>query len=803
MNGWLNRVVGLLVRSHPFRGLIALSGCGAFLVIATSSGVASLQLAPGQLASSLLGESEAMVEPVDGPSAAPGESLPNPSWAGTLSPGVAVITTAKAMVPLGGASGSEQTLYRELAMPSVALDGNTTLEQGRWPAAPGECVVTGERPGGLASPLGSWSLTVVGRVRDVYEPTLREALCAPGTWNLWRLSQEQRRASSYAAAAEYYFTGERDAVSTTLSALLEQNAFGTSPTIERREELSAPKPTSAQRFLGDRAPMLAIPSVLTMIAAGLLARWGGAVARALTRAGIPERPMRRAMVRAAVLGSAGTAAACGALGAVGGVIARPWLMSANAGKPLAPWQFPWGDVLLVASISALAACFGYWLGDAAQGARLRQSDSTHNKLPRPARIAFAAVAVASAGASVWLVLASDGRAWWLIYSVIAMVGASCAVAAAVVPQLSGSLAERRGSATVLGARIVSDDSRRWSGVAGGVTLVLTLGVSLFCVAAGSVAGQILLGASQVPAGSVLLEAVNAAGDAVPKPLQAQFEHDLGVSGPVDLTELDAYVPERGFVELFDSLADARTTLGDLPDEAWQGLERGEVLSFGVASASTTTVIETGAGQTITLPQQTIRPDPSHRYSIGAGFALRARMPEDVKKAPVVRVWHLYRGLTREQDALARTWGTATGMNAFQVMSFRPAEAFSLPTWTTIALVGFGVMIAPVLALALRREARALRPISATLRSVGVRRAWLQPTFICVVGIVVGTAILLAIAASGIVLALLAARYPAVFDVAGVPWWVLGLFLCAVVVACYLAVASSMATLGRKDVTVTI
>jgi hypothetical protein len=164
---------------------------------------------------------------------------------------------------------------------------------------------------------------------------------------------------------------------------------------------------------------------------------------------------------------------------------------------------------------------------------------------------------------------------------------------------------------------------------------------------------------------------------------------------------------------------------------------------------------------------------------------------------------VYQGLTPEQDAKARSWSADTGLNAFQVESYRPSSGFSLPTWLAISLTGFGLLFTPLLALTLRSDVRALSGLAATLTSVGLARTWIRPVFRTLVGVTMLVVIVAAVLSAFVTISVFNSLYPTVFDVLGAPWWMLALFIGVLFAATQLAAQLAFRGLHKKEHVVTV
>ncbi|MGC4152811.1 MAG: hypothetical protein QM628_06995, partial [Propionicimonas sp.] len=282
----LSRVVLLLLCSRPFRGLLAVSLLAAMITLATSTSMAALRLSLEQSNTAYFGATQAVLQPDRPPMARPGQQIPDDPLAAAVGDRVQVVRVAWTPVSLRDASdGFTGIGFGELAMPSPALEGTVELIEGRWPRTPGECVAIGDVPERTGPPLGSWELTMVGRVTSVFTADHPSVTCAPGTWELWRMTPEQLDLTADAIGYQYYLRGDPQEVRQVVDSLVERGLVSADYGVSVRKDQ---RPPSAGRFLFDQAPMVALPLMLAAVLGGLVARWSGAVSRALERAGVPR-----------------------------------------------------------------------------------------------------------------------------------------------------------------------------------------------------------------------------------------------------------------------------------------------------------------------------------------------------------------------------------------------------------------------------------------------------------------------------------------------------------------------------------
>jgi len=514
---WKAQVGWLLIRSQPFRGLLIFITAITVVVVATSTCISALSWSPQQRANSILGTTEAKVTTLAVDQLRPGRVPSDPQWAAELEEDTSVIPMWSTIVSLTFEDGSFNDIsYSELSMPTPILVGKVELSIGRWPSAAGECVATKQATGHAEPPIGEWTLIIVGEVKDIFYPRANEVYCAPGTWQTWHMTEIEQQANNTALSGEFFFLGGPTIVTHELNRLVSEGEFGPQGSfwLETRTQLLSPRGISAQKFLGDRAPLLVLPFGLALVLASLLARWSGVASRALVRAGVPTMPMRRTMATTAMGGTLMASCAGGMIGAFMALLLRPLLAWAKGGVPLSDWKLPINDLALVAGACVIGAGLGLWIGDAVTSARLGQHDRTKKSLSKRAQRTMVLLGIGMVGIALWLILASDGRLWWMISGVLVLVSGTVGFTPSLIDRLGAVLSHRVVSARTLAGRIFVEDSRRWSIIVTSVAVVLGIVCSLFAIGVSTVAGQVALEASQMPAGSVRIETQTPTGDQI-------------------------------------------------------------------------------------------------------------------------------------------------------------------------------------------------------------------------------------------------------------------------------------------------
>lgn len=780
----------LLPRTRVLRPLWWGTVLAALLVTVATTWIQALSLSAEQRLSSTLGTTAASITPINQAPEPPGRpALGVPAWITTVATEshATIHTERRSQLPARLAHGTQLVLYREATLPSPFLAGGLELVSGQWPARAGECVSNGAAATFQGPALGTWPIHIVGGTRTPYQPNLAQLTCAPGTWERWTMPNHEVAVSGTSANSLYYIEGDTAAVAGSLT----RRAPTDAASVEVVTAADFRDTVSAQRILADRMPFLLIPLVVAAVFSSLVSRWATRVSHHLYLAGL-ARPVVRRTILAATLTVAGLGGLLGGLaGLLLGWFSRP-LLQAFHHIPLNNVQ---PDPLTGAVTGAsclLGAGLGYW------AASVRQPSPKHpdvDQLPSswsPQRQAFAAVLLVALGAL--LMIFSDGRYPTMIGGATTLTAGFAAGAPVVLTKVI-----RRGSRpvnhpTVLAERLLRADDRRWAVNAFLWAMIAGLMCAVVTFSTSSVAGTQALTTSTLPAGSAMLATQVPEGSTAPSDaVIARFERELDLAHPVVIRQALAW-PGVGLVWTFGSLSDVERVLGPLSGPDRDALTGGGVLSSHVTKPTT---IDLMAGDSvITVPA---RPTPASapRY-VSAGFALTGIAP--TAEAKPYWTQNLYLRLSPQQDAAARSWTTETGLRGVFVESYRDVPLLSLPLWTIISFVGFGVLATPLLAYSSRREARALRPVFAELWCLGVPSGFQSAVLARLIGAMVLTAFTLAITSSVTTQAILALTYPGqVFNPAGVPWWTLAVFGATLTGAAIAAAWMASTRLSRTEV----
>ncbi|MGW5053270.1 hypothetical protein [Actinokineospora sp. NPDC004072] len=249
--------------------------------------------------------------------------------------------------------------------------GSYPLEAGRWPAEPGEVVLSTALAGEIGRPAsvpvfaGHVELRVVGSVTPVFGEESWWIIAAPGTWRTFPAELIAPGFAQAAGQARVFWSGDADpgAVAAALAAVgaSEDVAESILTSHESRVQFSAQAP------LTERLPLLhTYPAILLAALASLFvvsingSRQAGILAR-LSGVGLARGTVRAALVGALALVAAAAVGLGPLAGLVLGLIGRLAVVPALSDHPLSPMPSPVPSSLL-AGVVAVAVCVaGAWL----------------------------------------------------------------------------------------------------------------------------------------------------------------------------------------------------------------------------------------------------------------------------------------------------------------------------------------------------------------------------------------------------------------------------------------------------------
>lgn len=766
----------LLTFSRPNRAVASGITSAALLAVSVLLGAALATPSPEQQVVAYLGSTEAVIgSAATGPAAPPGARAELPTWGGALR-GLRVerhdVVTGS-VVTQRASGGYDWANYLETSWPAAPLAGTYVVLSGRAPQAAGECLRTPTVAPDASLPFDT-ALSIVGEARSLAQPQLLALICAPGTWAQWHIPVEYAPLARYGTKVTTYLTGPDTAV-----ALAAIRAWpGLDPTVEvmSRGDLHALfSRLTPQRFLATWVPLMGLPFGMGILLGGSFGLWAAGITRQLHDLGLP----RRRLLVAAMLSVAVTTSVGAGLGTLIAIplswLWRPLVPLWNGGAQVGDASVPTGLLVMVVIASLSGGILGAAVGmlGGLRGRNVTARQATALRPREQAALLGGALLVAAASAS--LVSTSSGQTWPMAGGALLGSLAFSFLSALALARAGGVLQRSTSPLRAIAGRLLHDDSRRWGlGVLALTTFVGALATTFIYVTS-SAAALLPFMASRVPAGVTVLQVQDPTGTRVPATLIADFEAAIGVSSPISIRE-EYY--GKGPIWSFASVADLERITGPLPPSTHERLHNGVVLSQKVVREEPLVLMNFGTSpprHTTAIP---LTAEKTRRYAHPAGFALASALPAPAGAPSVERL--VYLGLTPDSDQRAGQFALERGLTGVEVFAYSGEAEATWPLWTTISLAGFALLTLVVIALAARREVAALRPLLGAFVALGLPKRWLRAVILPLVLLFASTCSLFALGGGLYALALLAATYPAgVFDAAGVPWWLLGLFLLSI------------------------
>lgn len=785
------------------RSSALVGACAAFLVV-TYLALQALTLSPEQTVDQELGRSEVSVGLGAVRTVEPGDPDPAPALLaaarGAGATRVAVELTTPDVQVTEPAVG--RVFFVERPWSATAAPPRYRLRSGRWPSRPGEVAVTDTQLAatGRDGRLGLFSdraeVRVVGRVDDEYsrQPTL---LAAAGTWSTFDPALERDFAGIAAFPTVFAdgVTGER-LVDAVLPTRLPEGqtpdqvrAALTDATTTAESLRGSASPSWSERVpAGYLAPAVILPPLAILLMFGLNHRWARRRLEILTAAGLPRSTgalgLALAMLRWIVLAALGGVA----VGVLVGAAIRPILASAND-LPLSPFTAPLGAVgqlllTLLAAWAVLTADLVVGRGGRS-GARRPSSPATPSGRRRTIRHGAALVATC---AVVLQVPEVDTPARAMVLAATTSI-AVLLLAPDVVAWALRRISEA-GPIRKLARRQLLHDRRR----AAMATVALAAGIGLplgfLTLLQTSIDTAEAVVDTNVRPGQLALADVGGVFVAPSPVVVDAAERALGPQSRsfrlrllnTDRTTVYLGGSQDGFVVAVDS-ADQAAALLDRPLSADQtrALGAGGMLTWDSSQPTQRLVPVSGtrAGSAATV-RSARAASPEVAWATGTrGLILTAsarRLGLPVSTGAVI-----FPGVSSEQTAAVRRAVLAAGLDGEQVLTYEAQEPVVPPVAfvaTAVALAALSLCITFVIT---RAQVAALRDYAGTLLAVGLPPTWTRRVLHAQQALLLGVAIVLALALAVPPVVLSAWQLPGFRF--SVPWgWLGGLLVVVVAVA---------------------
>lgn len=632
-------------------------------------------------------------------------------------------------VQWAGDGGAWFAMYVEQPYPNPSTEGRLVLDGGRWPRRPGEVVAS---PGlGLSrgtvvrAARGRWNLTVVGTLRDVWQPDARSLYGAPGTWNRWEISRDQARVTGASPARTVYWSA-----SEPMQAAPEvERAAGAAPFSSkvREEYVDSLSGFRAKPWLERGLPALLATTVGSLAAGALLGRFTRRTTTPLTRLGYPAAALRHA---GAVATAGGVCVTLGIAWGGAQVLSLLWRLVSRSlsPAPIGPWQ-AWGSPLTLGVVTA----FGLAVPMAVRMPRPRRARR------RPARPRTLIAGAALLGLVAWSATGL-GPSFTAVLIVVLCASASAALLVAAVLVVvpgdgdvgPGLLARRlvRGQVGGLASLVVS------------LATLTAVVASVFSVAAALTAHLNERMSTGMPPGMALFRAIPP--ETAPRAdLHAEFRKDVGLQQRPVRTWLVSDERRGASVLVVTTPDDVGRIFGPLgPTQESALRHRGRVLL--------TTTERAGA---ISVPED-----------LGwiAEVRVSARRPRAAESV------YLYTGLTPGQDRAAAGWAERVGVNPVVVMATGRGGPLPVSVDVQLSAAGFGLLVALLAGLGMRGVVRSLRPLMAAMNAAGLGRTWLRSVAVRVGAIIGAAATAGGVLGTGLSVLLVRQILPSM-SVVGFPW----------------------------------
>ncbi len=775
--------------------LVALALAGVTIV----AGLYSMSRpTPEQVARYTLGRFDQAL--LNGPALPPGETVPA-EWAEALVAGGATTTDVELTYYPAFRELDGNMAVAERDWHSDPTLGTVHLVSGRWPQK-NEAVVSADIAQTLGDSTtlttagGGLALQVVGIVIDDNYLPGETILAGQGTWSALSPDMVKKQPDFLATPEIFWSGGDRDRQLDSLAQVFAKQTPGLTP-----QEIRAQSDVSlnvradivnAQRKELTNAPAIGLqPLVATSVLVGAAAaainlRWRRRLTARCLRIGLRRRDIETALT-ASGLASVGIGALVG-IGVGQGMLwpVREAVVSSLEQAP-APVAFEWR----VWGVSLVGILAGYLLLSTVVGLLVRRVSAeirSGSASPRP-KTDWAAVGtlvrrcaiLALLGGSIGMLPSvADRHQVAVVMTLVALAAALTAVDVAGFVQRLGTnrlerLLARRGSM-----------SQGWRGsgltaLTAGLLCLLSFAMTWWTSTLESFNASLTASTPE----NTLIVTVN---DDTPDTLVPDTQSFVGVSDPVTVRRVDMRLDISGVLGVVENVRDLERLTG-----VRLSAQDADAMASGAALIRDPRddLIATGESETRTLPVVTA--DFARELAYG-GFVLQSTA--DRLSLPTLSSRELfYQGLSGEQMELARKVHVELGYSSANFAVHRPPDQFSLSLSTQLAFGGFGFLILGVVMFMSFAQARALRPLLAVTRAIGLPKAWLRGVLFEQARLSAGSAVLTAAMFQAVLILLLYLLTP---NQVAAPWLALGLLLALSIAAVWLAPLLAMRRLTGTE-----
>ncbi|KKK07014.1 hypothetical protein [Micromonospora sp. HK10] len=711
------------------------------------------------------------------------------------------------------------------------------LLSGRWPARPGEVVVTEPQdvaasPGAVLPVLGgAVKLQVVGTADDRYASTTN-LLVGPGTWAGLNPKLTDGFALLGAQPFLLWSSGDAGAVVEAFASVVQQRTNGgrqntgvdpdvvTTSLMTRQDLLVRPERTWIERTpAGYTVPSLLLPIGAVLLVFALHNRRSRRTASALISVGV--RPITA--VTGVALSTTAWCLAAGAIGTVAGVgvgVGARAIVAQLRDRPAGPVDGLAGPALqLLALIALTSLCaWGAQLYDTRRPAPSTPCQSRARATAWGSRIRDARhlLAVAAWCASAIYAIQIDSPAKAMI-----LTGIMTFAVLLVIPEIVGLLLRvhpQRNPRLRLACRQLAADPRRAAATIAVLTTLLGASLGSFALLSTIVRtldvqqypdvlpGQVLLAdraSITFPPTVALLSAANASGALGGKPrIPIGYAYTIDADGSI--TRAATRDEQIGYLLTVDTPTQVEELVGhSLDSTQTAALIGGGLLIWADApdppgkSSRTRLAITAGdgiVGRTPDLPTSEVNVDLAD-WRVGTdGVLLRATAQNlglPLKDGPIMLT-----GLTDEQaQNLQKAVGRA-GIDARTVRIYVPPPPPVPPIALAAAATGLAILALAAVLAATRAQARILRSYLARLLAIGIPPTWARHVLLYQQGLLLAVSTLLGLLIALIPTIVLAVRIPGF--IVSIPWSQLLILLAAIYIATLLAALRSVLSLRARE-----
>lgn len=611
------------------------------------------------------------------------------------------------------------------------------LVSGQWPTSPGEVTINRQMAKELdgdttlTAANGAIRLHVVGVFTDLYSRDSPTILASPGTWIASDVALAGDRFPSLGASLVMLWDGGN--LTQQLPALADALAVTSDLSPEDMLQMltmnTADRTTILSQFVSGVVndptigvyPLIAAPLVAGLIGGLLNGRWQRKLTTQFRTLGLPTTASRLAVFSAGIINALAGAVAGVATGLLLTIIGRP-LLNQVLDQALSPLAFPWRiwGLLVIVPVVGLTVVQAILL------LTLRTW-----RMPSWAPTVRRALVL---GAGIYAVIyAPTVRTSEQTALMVGLLVLAATLLAADVVRALALVGPKGDTAITLSRRLATSPGQSLSGLAAALTLLLGIISGGTIVATSQVASMTETNVASMPPGFVMMYGVNGP---VTEEMRTEVEDYTGLSNHIEgrYVEIGYFMSEYGALGVVDTPEEVERLTGlTLDTDTIEALNQGAALTPGQSME-----FETTDGRNITIEAIPVTWAKDFEYGALMLPAGVQALGLSINEPPTI----FYPNVSADQLTMVQQAADDLGFSRDFIDWYRPADRFSLPLTSQIALGALGLVSIGVVMIFVGGLVKNLRPHLSIARAIGMPNNWIKTVVIHQILLTTGAALLL-------------------------------------------------------------